>query len=148
MGLDNLPIFGIRAAVFAFGAVFFPIAAASHEVTAGIVITIGLHAQAVLAKWCTIPVNGDGIRNCFWPAAFIIQVDECADPSAFKNSVSGVIVHSGVQAHIFDGNSRYMFFQFMESDKEADRIMAPCAGEAQEQGEIRSELPVIAGELE
>lgn len=37
-----------------------------------------------------------------------------------------------------------MFFQFMESDKEADRIMAPCAGEAQEQGEIRPEFPVIA----
>ena len=47
--LDTPPIFGFRAAVFAFGAVFFSIAAAPHEITAGNVITIGLHAQAFLA---------------------------------------------------------------------------------------------------
>ena len=47
-GLDDPPIFGIRAAVPAFGAVFFPIGAAPHEVTAGAVITIGLHAQLFL----------------------------------------------------------------------------------------------------
>ena len=43
-GLDDSSIFGIRAAVPAFGAVFFPIRAAPHEVTAGPVIAIGLHA--------------------------------------------------------------------------------------------------------
>ena len=48
-GLDDSPIFGIRAAVPAFGAVFFPIRAAPHKVTAGFVITIGLHAQLFLA---------------------------------------------------------------------------------------------------
>ena len=48
-GLDDSPIFGIRAAVFAFGTVIFPIGAAPHEVTAGLLITIGFHAQIFLA---------------------------------------------------------------------------------------------------
>ena len=43
-GLDDSPIFGIRAAIFTFGTVLFLIGAASHEVTAGFVINIGLHA--------------------------------------------------------------------------------------------------------
>ena len=47
-GLDDSPVFGIRAAVFAFGTVIFPIGTAPHEVTAGIVIAIGLHAQIFL----------------------------------------------------------------------------------------------------
>lgn len=48
-GLNDSPISGICAAVFAFGAVVFPIGAAPHEVTAGFVITIGLHAEVFLA---------------------------------------------------------------------------------------------------
>ena len=47
-GLDDPAIFGIRAAVFTFGTVFFPIGAAPHEVTAGFVIAIGFHAQVFL----------------------------------------------------------------------------------------------------
>ena len=47
-GLDNSPIFGISAGVFTFGTVFFPIGAAPHEVTAGTVITVRLHAQFFL----------------------------------------------------------------------------------------------------
>ena len=47
-GLDDSPIFGIGAGVFTFGTVFFPIGAAPHEVTAGFVITVRLHAQFFL----------------------------------------------------------------------------------------------------
>ena len=47
--LDDSSIFGIRAVVSAFGAVLFPIRAAPHEVAAGPVIPIGLHAQLFLA---------------------------------------------------------------------------------------------------
>ena len=48
-GLDDSPIFGIRATVPAFGTVIFPIGAAPHKITAGLVITIGFHAQIFLA---------------------------------------------------------------------------------------------------
>lgn len=48
-GLDDPPIFGIRAGVFTFGTVFLPIGAAPHEVTAGFVISIGLHTQVFQA---------------------------------------------------------------------------------------------------
>lgn len=41
----------------------------------------------------------------------------------FEEPVGRVIVHCGVQIHVFNGNCRHMFFQFMESSKEADRIM-------------------------
>ena len=47
--LDDPPIFGIRAGVFTFGTMFFPIGAAPHEVTAGFVVAIGFHAQLFLA---------------------------------------------------------------------------------------------------
>ena len=47
-GLDDPAIFGIRAAVFTFGTVFFPIGAAPHEVTAGFVTAIRFHAQVFL----------------------------------------------------------------------------------------------------
>ena len=47
-GLDDPAIFGIRAAVFTFGTVIFPIRAAPHEVTAGSVIAIWFHAQFFL----------------------------------------------------------------------------------------------------
>ena len=46
--LDDSSIFGIRAAVFAFGTMLFPIGAAPHEVTPGTVITIWLHAEFFL----------------------------------------------------------------------------------------------------
>lgn len=49
MGLDDPSVFGIRATVCAFGTVLLPIGAAPHEVTAGLVITIGLHAKVFLA---------------------------------------------------------------------------------------------------
>ena len=54
-------------------------------------------------------------------------------------------MHCGVQAHVFNGNSGHMLFQFMERDQEADGIMALCAGEAQEQGDVRPEFAVITG---
>ena len=38
-----------------------------------------------------------------------------------------------------------MFFHFMESDEEADRIMPPCAGKAQEQRDVCPEFGVITG---
>jgi len=44
-GLDVPPIFGIHAVVFAYGTVSFSIWATAHEITAGTVITIGLHAE-------------------------------------------------------------------------------------------------------
>ncbi len=47
-GFDDSPIFGIGAGVFTFGTVIFPIGAAPHEVTAGFVITVRLHAQFFL----------------------------------------------------------------------------------------------------
>ncbi len=43
LGLDDPPISGIRAAVFAFGTVVFAIGAAPHEVSAGFVITVWGH---------------------------------------------------------------------------------------------------------
>ena len=47
-GLDDPAVFGMCAAVFAFRAVALPIGAAPHEVTAGFVITVRLHAQFFL----------------------------------------------------------------------------------------------------
>ncbi len=41
-----------------------------------------------------------------------------------------------------------MLFQFMGSDKEADQIMPPCVGKAQEQREVCPEFAVITGQLE
>ena len=38
-----------------------------------------------------------------------------------------------------------MFFQFMESNEEADRIMPPCIGKTQEKRDIRPEFIVITG---
>ena len=48
-GLDDPSVFGIRAAVFTFGTMRFPIGAAPHEITGGFVITIRLHTQVFLA---------------------------------------------------------------------------------------------------
>ncbi len=47
-GLDDPAILGIRAGVFTFGTVLLLIRAASHEATAGSVMTIGLHTQVFL----------------------------------------------------------------------------------------------------
>ena len=41
-----------------------------------------------------------------------------------------------------------MLFQFVERDQEADGIMPCCAGEAQEQGDVRLKFHIIAGQLE
>lgn len=46
---DGSSMFGIRAGVITFGTVIFSIGEAPHEVTAGSVIAIGLHAQLFLA---------------------------------------------------------------------------------------------------
>lgn len=75
--LDDPSVSGTRAVVLAFGTVFLPIGTAPHEVTAGLVITIGLHAQFFLAQWGSVFVNSDGIRDCLWLAAFVVEVDEC-----------------------------------------------------------------------
>ncbi len=87
-GLDDPPISGIRAAVFAFETVVFAIRAAPHEVSAGFVITVWSHAQLFLAERRPILVNGDGVRDGFRTAAFIIQVDESPDISVFQQTES------------------------------------------------------------
>ena len=147
-GLNDPPIFGSRAAVSAFGAVFFSVRAAPHEVTGGSVITIGLHAQLFLTQGSAVFVDRDGIRDRFWAAAFIVQVDKGPYPPALKKAVGGIIVHCGVQADVFNGNSRHMFFQFMESDQKADGIMPPRAGKTQKKRDVRVEPAVMAGQLE
>ena len=141
-------IFGRRAAVSVFGAVFFSVRAAPHEVASGSVITIGLHVQLFLTQGRAVFVDCDGIRDCFGAAAFIVQVDKGPYPSALKKAVGGIIVHCGAQADVFNGKSRHMFFQFMESDKEADGIIQSRAGKTQEKRDVRAEPAVMAGQLE
>ena len=126
----------------------FPIGAAPHEVAAGLVIAIGSHAQLFLAQGRPVLVDGDGVRNRLWASAFVVQVDECPYPLAFKEPVGGIIVHCGVQAHVLNGNCRHMFSKFVEGDKEADRVMPPCAGEAHKQRDVRLEFRVVTRQLE
>ncbi len=144
-GLDDPPVSGIRAAVFAFGTVVFAIGAAPDEVPAGFIITVWCHAQLFLAERRPVFVNGDGVRDGFRTAAFIIQVDKSPDISVFEQAVSGVIIHSGVKADVFNRKAGHMLFQFMEGHEEADGVMPPCAGKAQEQGDVGPEFAVITG---
>lgn len=41
-----------------------------------------------------------------------------------------------------------MFFHFLESGKETDGVMSFCTGKTKQEGNIRAEGTVIAGELE
>ena len=41
-----------------------------------------------------------------------------------------------------------MFFHLLESGKETDGVMSFCAGKTKQEGNIRAEGTVIAGELE
>lgn len=147
-GLDDPAIFGRSTAVFTFGTMVFPERAPLHETAAGFVIAVGNHAHLLLADGGSILVNGYGIRDCFRPPAFIVQDDKRPDIPVFQEAVSRVIVHCGVEAHILDRKCRYMFFQFMESDEKADRIMPLSAGEPQEERDVRFQFAVITGELE
>ena len=60
-------------------------------------------------------------------------------PPKLQKAVGGIIVHCGVQADVFNGNSRHMFFQLMESDRKADGIMSPRTGKMQKKRDVRAE---------
>ena len=147
-GLDDPAIFGRSTAVFTCYAMFFPKRTPPHKVATGFVIAIGDHALPLLADRSPVLVNGYGIRNRLGPPAFIVQVDKGPDVPAFQEAVSRVIVHDGVEAQILDRKGGHMFFQFMESDEKADRIMSLSAGKAKEEREVRFQSAVITGELE
>ena len=147
-GLDDPSIFGRGAAVPAFGAMLFPVRAPPHEVSAGLIIAIGNHTPFFLADGCPILVNGYGIRDCFGPPAFIVQVNKRPDSPGFQEAVSGIVVHSGVKAHIFCTDCRHVLFHFMESGKETDGIVPFGTGKAQDEWDVCFEFRVIAGELE
>ena len=147
-GLDDPAVFRRSTAVFTFCTMVFPERAPPHEVAAGLVIAVWDHAFLLLTDGGSVPVNGYGIRNRLRSPALIVQVDKRPDVPAFQETVSRVIVHGGVEADIFDGKSGHMFFQFMESNEKADRIMSLSAGKAKEEREVRFQSAVITGELE
>ncbi len=77
-----------------------------------------------------------------------VQVDKGPGPAVFQETVNGIAVHCRIKVIVFYGKRRYVFFQFMESDKETDGIVPPGVGKAQEERYIGFQLGVIAGEVE
>ena len=126
----------------------FPKRAAPHEVTSRPVTTIGDHAQVCLTEGCAVLINGDRVWYRFRASTFIIKVNKSPDLPVFQKPVSGIVVHSRIQADIFCGKRRHVLFQFMEGDKETDGIMPSGAGKAQEKRDIGFQLGVITRELE
>ncbi len=102
-GLYDTSIFGRNTAVPAFRAVVYPEGTAPHEVTSGLIIAVGNHAQLLLAEWRTVLINSDCIRYRFRPSAFIVKVNKSPDLPVFQETVSGIVVHGGIKADIFCG---------------------------------------------
>lgn len=147
-GFYDPAIFRRCAAVFTFRTVVFAKRAPPHEIAAGFVIAVGDHAEFFLAEGCPIPVDRYRIRDRLRPPAFIVEVNERPDPAVFQEPVGWVVVHGGVEAYVHGKECRHMFFQLMESNKEADGIMAFGTGEAQKERDIRFQSGVVTRELE
>ena len=78
-----------------------------------------------------IQMDADSNHGCHERIMLLCVYEHTVQSVIIEDPVGGVIVHCRIQAHIRGGNSRHMFFQFMESDKEIDRIMTLCAGKTQ-----------------
>lgn len=126
----------------------FAVRTPPHETSPGCIISIRGHALAGRTDRHAVFIDCDVIVYCLWMAAFVIEVNESADFSVFEQPVGGQIVHGGVKAHVLYGKARHMFFQFVEGSEEIDRVMAPGAGKAQQERDIRVEPAVMAGQME
>lgn len=81
-------------------------------------------------------MDADANHGCHERRMFFCVYEHAVQAVIIEDSAGGVLVHCGVQIHVLNDNGRHMLFQFMESDKEADRVIALRAGEAHKQRDV------------
>lgn len=119
-----------------------------HKVAFCFVVAIGNHASSLLTDGRAVFVDFDGIRNRFRTSTFAVKINEGADFPVLEQCVGGKVVHGRIKAHIFYGESRHMFLQFMESNQCVHGIVAFGTGKAKQQGKVGMQFTVVTRELE
>lgn len=89
--------------MFTFIRMIFSIRAAPHEVPFAFFLSIWEHGKPGIAQRGTVFVNADGIMDRFRASAFAVEVNKGAYATCLEETVSGHVIHSGIKAHIFDG---------------------------------------------
>lgn len=147
-GFNDPSIFGSGTTLRTFGSMIFSKRASPHEITNAPVLPIGKHGEAGITQGRTIFINPDVVGNGFRPSAFAVKINKSINTAGFQEAIGRHVVHSGIQIYIFSRKSRHMFFHFMESREEADRVVPFGAGKTEQERHIGVKGTVIAGELE
>lgn len=120
----------------AFVSMVFSIRAAPHEISFAFILPVWKHGKSCIAQRGTVFVNADGIRNCFRASALVVEINKGAYAACLEEVVGGQIIHSGIKAHVFYGESRHVFLHFGKSGEETYRVMPLCAGKTEDERDI------------
>ena len=99
--------------------------AAPFAPAAAFTVTPVYHPVAGLADGCSIFINCNFIRNGFWHATVIIQVDKRPDAPCFAKVIGRIVVVCRIKAQVLNGYAGIQVTKFLERDNPADAVMAP-----------------------
>ncbi len=89
-------------------------------------------------------IQGDIIRKPIGGAAPFVDIDQGIYVPVVKQFIRGNVVMRGVKAQVFYGKPGSLPAKRVNGKKEADAVMAFCAGEIQQQGDFQRELIITA----
>lgn len=118
---------------------FFPIRTAPHEISFTFILPVWKHGKPCIAQGSAVFVNADRVRNCFRASTVVIEINKSTDAAILEEAVGGQVIHSGIKAHIFNGESGHVFLHFGKSGEEAYRVMPLCTGKTEKERHIGME---------
>ena len=122
--------------------------AAPHEISFAFILPVGEHGNPCIAQRGTIFVDADRIRNRFRASALTVEVNKGTYAAGLEEAVGRQVIHSGIKAHIFNGENRHVMLHFGKSSEEGYRVMPLCTGKTEQERDVCMERRVMAGQLE
>ena len=104
------------------------------------------HTETSHAQGSAVFVNGDGIRDGFRPAAFMVQVNKGPDFPFPAKTVGGIVVIGRIQADVTDRDIWVDGFKFAEGDNGGDTVMPPGIHETDMKREVNSNVCIMGAE--
>ena len=94
------------------------------------------HPEACLAEGMPILVQGDVLRDALHGSPSLIEVDQCVDVPAFKQTVGRKIVVGGIQAEVRGRDAESMRTKSVYGIQKVNAVMTLGTGKVHQDGEL------------
>ena len=104
------------------------------------------HTVTGQAQGSAVFVNGDRIRNGFWPAAAIIQVNEGSYLPFLAKAIGGIVVIGRIKAEVTDRDIGVDGLKFVQGDNSGDTVVSPGINETDMQRKVNGKVRIMGTE--